>query len=113
MRPDSPPLNGSATRRGDMVGLDGSNRAIRGEAEITVADLTDPPADVTLTPRARAAMRWKSPPVTGGGFPERPRPGDGRSPGFSAFVPDERTYRWLEWKIPAATSSTPSRVKPP
>ena len=51
--PNSLPLTGSATWRGDMAGLDANSRAVRGAAEITVADLSDPLADVTLTPRAR------------------------------------------------------------
>ena len=36
------PAMGSANWRGDMVGLDGDSHAVRGGAEITVADLTDP-----------------------------------------------------------------------
>ena len=74
--PNSLPLTGSATWRGDMVGLDANSRAVRGGAEITVADLSDPLADVTLTPRARAAMRWRGLPVIGGGFSEERRRDD-------------------------------------
>ena len=51
--PDSPPLAGSASWRGDTVGLDGDSRVVRRGAEITVASLTDPLADVALTPRYR------------------------------------------------------------
>ncbi len=36
------PAMGSANWRGDMVGPDGDSHAVRGGAEITVADLTDP-----------------------------------------------------------------------
>ena len=80
--PNSLPLTGSATWRGDMAGLDANSRAVRGAAEITVADLSDPLADVTLTPRARAAMRRESLPVTGGEFSERLRPDDCIRGGF-------------------------------
>jgi len=68
VHPNSLPSIGSATWRGDMVGLDDNNRAVRGGAEITVANFTDPLADVTLTPRARAAMRWRGLPIADGGF---------------------------------------------
>ena len=80
--PDSPPLTGSATWRGDTVGLDGDRRVVRGGAEITVADLTDPLADVTLTPRARAAMRWNGPPIADGGFSGSRGPGNYVRGGF-------------------------------
>ncbi len=66
--PNSLPSIGSATWRGDMVGLDDNNRAVRGGAEITVADFVNPLADVTLTPSDRAAMRWRNLPVSGGEF---------------------------------------------
>ena len=76
VRPDSLPLQGSATWRGDMVGLDANNRAVRGGAELAIPDLSDPLVDVTLTPRARAAMRWRGLPVRDGGFSQRRRPND-------------------------------------
>ena len=91
--PNSLPLTGSATWRGDMAGLDANSRAVRGAAEITVADLSDPLADVTLTPRARAAMRWNGLPVIGGKFSEELRRDDyirgefyGRSAGEAGGV---------------------------
>ena len=91
--PNSLPLTGSATWRGDMAGLDADNRGVRGGAEITVADLSDPLADVTLTPRARAAMRWQGLPVIGGKFSEELRRDDyirgefyGRSAGEAGGV---------------------------
>ncbi len=68
VHPDSLPLRGSAAWRGDMVGLDSSNRAVRGGAGLAIADLSDPSVDVTLAPRGRAAMRWEDLPVTSGGF---------------------------------------------
>ena len=80
--PDSPPLAGSASWRGDTVGLDGDSRVVRGGAEITVASLTDPLADVTLTPRARAAMRWNGLPIADGGFSGSRGPEDYVRDGF-------------------------------
>ncbi|MCY4242174.1 MAG: hypothetical protein OXD36_10585 [Rhodobacter sp.] len=76
VRPDSLPLQGSATWRGDMVGLDANNRSVRGGAELAIPDLSDPLVDVTLTPRARAAMRWRGLPVRDGGFSEELRRDD-------------------------------------
>ena len=69
--PNSLPSIGSATWRGDMVGLDANNREVRGGAEITVTDFTNPAADVTLTPSARAAMYWNGLPISGGRFSQR------------------------------------------
>ena len=76
VRPDSLPLQGSATWRGDMVGLDANNRAVRGGAELAIPDLSDPLVDVTLTPAARAAMRWRGLPVRDGGFSRKSRADD-------------------------------------
>jgi len=60
MRPNSLPLSGSATWRGDMAGLDINNRAVRGGAELSITNLSNPFIDVTLTPEARAVMRWEN-----------------------------------------------------
>jgi len=76
------PLTGSAIWRGDMVGLDGDSRAVRGGAEIRVADLSDPLADVALTPRALDPRRWERLPIVGGEFSERLRPDDCIGGGF-------------------------------
>lgn len=68
VHPNSLPRRGSATWRGDMVGLDANNRVVRGGAELTIPDLSNPFVDVTLTPRARPAMQWENLSVANGRF---------------------------------------------
>ena len=66
--PNSLPVRGAATWRGEMVALDDDNALTRGDAALTIPDLAQPQADVTLTPSGRATMTWNGIPVTGGGF---------------------------------------------
>jgi len=68
IHPNSLPLQGSATWRGDLVALDNNNRSVRGKAALTISDLSDPQVDVTLTPQARSALRWTNLPVVNGRF---------------------------------------------
>ncbi|MCY4005751.1 MAG: hypothetical protein OXE84_02840 [Rhodobacteraceae bacterium] len=73
VKANSLPAQGSAIWRGDMVGLDANNRAVRGEAELTLEDWTDPRLDVTLTPQGRSVMTWEDLPVAAGRFSQQRR----------------------------------------
>ena len=73
-------VTGSATWSGVMVGVDVSaqnyRNRIQGDADLTIADLTDPKLDVAFTSiidvdssnRQRADMTWDDVPMTSGGF---------------------------------------------
>lgn len=75
----SNPVSGSATWSGVMVGVDVSKTAyrnrIRGDADLTIADFSDPALDVAFTNirdvdagRTLADMAWDNVPMTNGGF---------------------------------------------
>lgn len=76
----SNPVRGSATWSGVMVGVDVSatryRNRLRGDADLTIADFTNPKLDVAFTDisdaddadRRRADMTWDDVPVTSGGF---------------------------------------------
>jgi len=76
----SNPVLGSATWSGVMAGVDVSDTAsyrsrVRGDADLTIADFTDPKLDVAFTNisdvdagRRRADMTWDRVPLTDGGF---------------------------------------------
>jgi len=69
--PNSLPAQGSATWSGDMVGLDANNRRVRGEAVLTISDLSNPQVDVTLKPQAHSVMQWNNLPVVSGRFSQK------------------------------------------
>ncbi len=66
IKTNSLPGQGSANWHGDWVGLDANNRVVRGDAELTIDDLTNPHIDVTLTPQGRTAMTWDDRSACGG-----------------------------------------------
>ncbi|MCY4356205.1 MAG: hypothetical protein OXD01_01640 [Gammaproteobacteria bacterium] len=74
--PNSLPAQGSATWSGDMVGLDANNRRVRGEAVLTISDLSNPQVDVTLKPQAHSVMQWNNLPVVSGRFSQKRRVDD-------------------------------------
>lgn len=67
---------GAATWRGEMVALDHEDRLVRGNADLTIPDLSAPAVGVTLSPTGRAAMTWASIPVRGDGFEQERAPDD-------------------------------------
>ena len=74
--PNNLPLQGSATWRGDMVGLNMNNREVRGGAALTMFDLSNPLVDVILTPLARPVMQWNDLRVVNSGFLQKSRSDD-------------------------------------
>ena len=69
--PNSLPLVGSASWRGEMVALDENNRLVRGDAYLAIEDLRSPNVYVALSPRAYPVMIWDDIPLRNGRFLER------------------------------------------
>ena len=69
--PNSLPLAGSASWRGEMVALDGNNRLVRGDAYLEIADLRSPNVYAALSPRAYPVMIWENMPLSNGRFSQR------------------------------------------
>ena len=66
--PNSLPLSGSASWRGEIVALDENNRLVRGGAYLEIADLRSPRVYAALSPRAYPVMIWDDMPLLNGRF---------------------------------------------
>ena len=66
--PNSLPLSGSASWRGEIVALDENNRLVRGDAYLEIADLRSPRVYAALSPRAYPVMIWDDMPLLNGRF---------------------------------------------
>ena len=73
--PNSLPLSGSASWRGELVALDGNNRLVRGDAYLEIADLRSPRVYAALAPTAYPVLIWEMP-LRNGRFSQQLSTGD-------------------------------------
>ena len=69
--PNSLPLSGSATWRGEMVALDDNKRLVRGDAFLTIGNLRRPRVYAALSANAYPVMVWDGIPLRDGRFEQR------------------------------------------
>ena len=69
--PNSLPLSGSASWRGEMVALDENNRLVRGDAYLNIADLRSLRVYAALSPTAYPVMIWENMPLRNGRFSQQ------------------------------------------